>query len=151
MLVCTTLPSEITHNSFGPRRKIRPRTVRFSSLTQLNAPRVHVPGSLIRLPTTLHSRLDVLPSSQYRPHIMASKLSLSPFDVPSATLAHFNRVAGSTSGQDKIFMIYACEPHVPKSRIKTSLNPFARNRCRSCRDCCFEVPEIGEQDEARSR
>lgn len=39
---------------------------------------------------------------------MVSKLSLSPFDVPSPVLAHFNRIAGSTSGQDKIFMVYAC-------------------------------------------
>lgn len=37
-----------------------------------------------------------------------SKLSLSPFDLPSPALAHFNRVAGSQSGQDKLFMVYQC-------------------------------------------
>ncbi|BGP56487.1 hypothetical protein JCM8202v2_004107 [Rhodotorula sphaerocarpa] len=35
-----------------------------------------------------------------------SKLSLSPFAPPSSALAHFNRVAGSQAGQDKLFMVY---------------------------------------------
>lgn len=39
---------------------------------------------------------------------MSKKLSLSPFALPSPALAHFNRVAGSQSGQDKLFMVYQC-------------------------------------------
>ncbi|TNY19359.1 peroxisomal biogenesis factor 11 [Rhodotorula diobovata] len=35
-----------------------------------------------------------------------SGLSLSPFDMPSPALAHFVRVAGSQSGQDRLFMVY---------------------------------------------
>ncbi|BGP09372.1 hypothetical protein JCM10049v2_005239 [Rhodotorula toruloides] len=41
-----------------------------------------------------------------------SKLSLSPFDLPSPALAHFNRVAGSQSGQDKLFMVYQYAAYV---------------------------------------
>ncbi|BGP41396.1 hypothetical protein JCM10449v2_005374 [Rhodotorula kratochvilovae] len=39
-------------------------------------------------------------------HGKPSSFSLSPFDLPSPGLAHFNRVAGSQSGQDKLFMVY---------------------------------------------
>lgn len=42
------------------------------------------------------------------PTSMSKKLSLSPFALPSPALAHFNRVAGSQSGQDKLFMVYQC-------------------------------------------
>lgn len=38
-----------------------------------------------------------------------SKLSLSPFAPPSATLAHVNRLLSSTSGQDKPFMLVSCQ------------------------------------------
>lgn len=50
---------------------------------------------------------------------MSSKLSLSPFALPSATLSHFNRVAGSTSGQDKLFMVYAYAAHVVVAALKS--------------------------------
>ncbi|POY73210.1 hypothetical protein BMF94_3543 [Rhodotorula taiwanensis] len=43
---------------------------------------------------------------------MPSKLSLSPFALPSPGLAHFNRVAGSQSGQDKLFMVYQYAAYV---------------------------------------
>lgn len=84
---------------------------------------------------------------------MVAKLSLSPFDVPSATLAHFNRVAGSTSGQDKIFMVYACKSMCPLSIPPfTSLTVRTRGyRCRSCCHCRPEVSSIDEQDQARPR
>lgn len=42
-----------------------------------------------------------------------SSLSLSPFDLPSPGLAHFNRLVGSQSGQDKLFMVYSCAPPSP--------------------------------------
>ncbi|GAA5873717.1 hypothetical protein JCM16303_002565 [Sporobolomyces ruberrimus] len=58
---------------------------------------------------------------------MVSKLSLSPFDVPSATLAHFNRVAGSTSGQDKIFMVYAYAAHLVTAALRS---PRLANKTR---------------------
>ncbi|SCV73473.1 BQ2448_7399 [Microbotryum intermedium] len=41
-----------------------------------------------------------------------SSLSLSPFITPSPGLAHINRVIGTTSGQDKVFMLYAYSSHV---------------------------------------
>ncbi|GAA5903622.1 hypothetical protein JCM5296_001372 [Sporobolomyces johnsonii] len=50
---------------------------------------------------------------------MPSKLSLSPFDLPSPMLAHFNRVAGSTSGQDKLFMVYAYAAHVVVAALRS--------------------------------
>ncbi|GAA6064081.1 hypothetical protein JCM10212_002723 [Sporobolomyces blumeae] len=50
---------------------------------------------------------------------MASKLSLSPFALPSPTLAHLNRITGSTSGQDKIFMVYAYAAHVVIAALKS--------------------------------
>jgi len=37
-----------------------------------------------------------------------SGLSLSPFAMPSPVLAHFVRVTGSQSGQDRLFMVYQC-------------------------------------------
>ncbi|GAA6015758.1 hypothetical protein JCM10207_008787 [Rhodosporidiobolus poonsookiae] len=39
-------------------------------------------------------------------------LSLSPFDLPSPTLLRFNRLAGSQSGQDKLFMVYSYAAYV---------------------------------------
>lgn len=41
-----------------------------------------------------------------------SKLSLNPFAKPSAGLAHLNRIMGSQSGQDKLFMAYCYSSHV---------------------------------------
>ncbi|GAA5898489.1 hypothetical protein JCM6882_007795 [Rhodosporidiobolus microsporus] len=41
-----------------------------------------------------------------------SKLSLSPFDLPSPTLARFNKLVGSQSGQDKLFMVYQYAAYV---------------------------------------
>ncbi|BGP17652.1 hypothetical protein JCM10213_001305 [Rhodosporidiobolus nylandii] len=43
---------------------------------------------------------------------MPKTLSLSPFDLPSPALAHFNRLAGSQSGQDKLFMVYQYAAYV---------------------------------------
>ncbi|GAA6028648.1 hypothetical protein JCM8097_007328 [Rhodosporidiobolus ruineniae] len=43
---------------------------------------------------------------------MSKSLSLSPFDLPSPALAHFNRLAGSQSGQDKLFMVYQYAAYV---------------------------------------
>ncbi|GAA5832227.1 hypothetical protein JCM5353_008205 [Sporobolomyces roseus] len=58
---------------------------------------------------------------------MVSKLSLSPFGVPSPVLAHFNRIAGSTSGQDKIFMVYAYAAHVVAAALRS---PRLANKTR---------------------
>jgi len=72
---------------------------------------------------------------------MVSKFSLSPFDVPSPVLAHFNRIAGSTSGQDKIFMVYACLSPLflsPFSLLLLLSEWSWMNRCRSCCSCCIE-------------
>ncbi|GAA5867940.1 hypothetical protein JCM8547_003420 [Rhodosporidiobolus lusitaniae] len=41
-----------------------------------------------------------------------SSLSLSPFDLPSPGLLHFNRLAGTQSGQDKLFMVYQYAAYV---------------------------------------
>ncbi|GAA5825059.1 hypothetical protein JCM11251_006080 [Rhodosporidiobolus azoricus] len=35
-----------------------------------------------------------------------SKLSLSPFDLPSPTLARFTKLTGSQAGQDRLYMVY---------------------------------------------
>ncbi|GAA5907892.1 hypothetical protein JCM8208_001978 [Rhodotorula glutinis] len=41
-----------------------------------------------------------------------SGLSLSPFSMPSPVLAHFVRVSGSQSGQDRLFMVYQYAAHI---------------------------------------
>ncbi|GAA6023009.1 hypothetical protein JCM11491_000355 [Sporobolomyces phaffii] len=58
---------------------------------------------------------------------MVAKLSLSPFDTPSATLARFNKIAGSTSGQDKIFMVYAYAAHLVTAALRS---PRLANKAR---------------------
>lgn len=50
---------------------------------------------------------------------MSSKLSLSPFALPSPALAHFNRVAGSQSGQDKLFMVYQYAAYVAVAALNS--------------------------------
>lgn len=66
--------------------------------------------SALYSPLTLSS----IPDTVYLPHTMPksalSQLSLSPLDRQvSPTLAHFNRLAGTQSGQDKLLMTYSCE------------------------------------------
>ncbi|KDE09840.1 hypothetical protein MVLG_00238 [Microbotryum lychnidis-dioicae p1A1 Lamole] len=68
-----------------------------------------------------------------------SSLSLSPFSTPSPGLAHINRVIATTSGQDKVFMLYAYSSHVimhllRSKRLATRSRLELANRMDKLRD-----------------
>lgn len=63
-----------------------------------------------------------------------NKLSLSPFGLPSPTLAHVNRMLSTTSGQDKPLMLISCTYHatlLSNCKVMTELTPVV---CRFITD-----------------
>jgi len=82
----------------------------FSEIRDYPTPPTSSTAQISSHPVHARRAIDTPPQHSASTMSSVSKLSLSPFSVPSPTLAHLNRMLSTTSGQDKPLMLISCKP-----------------------------------------